>query len=173
MFERLGRLTASRPWAICAGWLLAAVALTLVAPSWDTRTQDDDIRFLPDRCPSVRGYHLLQEAFPNDVFASRLVFALERDSAPLTDADFDLVRQMVEDLDRLRKSAPELNLGKVTSCLDGVIGSRLTCQDRHCTLIQVLLGSPFLALQTQAAVDRAHEVLSWRIAAAGPGAPRL
>jgi len=173
MFERLGRLTASRPWFICGAWLLAGIVLTLVAPAWDTRTQDDDIPFLPDRCPSVRGYQLLQQSFPNDVFASRLVFAVERDNAPLTEADLTLVRQLVEDLDRLRKAAPELNLGKVTSCLDGVIGCRLISQDRHCTLIQVLLGSPFLALQTQAAVDRAHEILKTRVAAAGPGAPRL
>src|SRR5207302_11479769 len=42
-----------------------------------------------------------------------------------------------------------------------------------CTLLQVPLGTPFLALQTRAAVDRAHEVLAWTLAAAGPGAPRL
>jgi RND superfamily putative drug exporter len=173
MFERLGRLTASRPWLICAVWLLAGIGLMLVAPPWDSRTQDDDIRFLPERCPSVRGYQLLQQAFPDDVFASRLVFAVEREDSPLTQADFDLVHRLVDDLGQLRRDAPELNLGKITSCFDGVIGSRLTSQDRHCTLVQVLLKSAFLALQTQAAVDRAHDVLVRRVAAAGPRAPRL
>jgi RND superfamily putative drug exporter len=173
MFERLGRLTASRPWFICACWLVVGVALTLVAPDWDTRAQDDDIRFLPERCPSVRGYQLLQRAFPSEVFASRLVFAVERDEQPLTDADLELVARLVADLEGLRKAAPELSIGKVTSCHDGIIGSRLTSQDRHCTLIQVPLSSPFLALQTQAAVDRASEVLHKRMAAAGSGAPHL
>jgi RND superfamily putative drug exporter len=173
MFERLGHLTVARPWLICAVWLLVGVGLTLVAPAWDTRTQDDDIRFLPERCPSVRGYQLLQQAFPDEVFASRLVFAVEREDAPLSQNDFDLVHRLVDDLEQLRKVAPELSLGKITSCFDGLIGSRLTSQDRHCTLIQVLLKSAFLALQTQAAVDRAQEVLAGRVAAAGPGAPRL
>src|SRR5271165_692140 len=99
MFERLGRLTASRPWLICACWLVAGVALTVVAPDWDTRAQDDDIRFLPERCPSVRGYQLLQQAFPGEVFASRLVFAVERDEQPLADSDLELVRQLMDDLD--------------------------------------------------------------------------
>jgi RND superfamily putative drug exporter len=172
MFERLGGLTAAHPWYVCAAWLCAGLALSVIAPDWDTRTQDDDIRFLPERCPSVRGYQLLGQAFPSEVFASRLVFALERDR-PLGEADFDLVRQLTDDLDKLRQHAPELNLGKITSCRDGVIGSRLTSSDRRCTLIQVLLGSPFLALQTQTAVDRAYEVLRWRMATAGPDAPRL
>jgi RND superfamily putative drug exporter len=172
MFERLGRLTTARPWLVCAAWLVAGIALTLVAPAWDTRTQDDDIRFLPERCPSVRGYQLLQQSFPDDVFASRLVFAIERESAPLSDADFALVRQVVDDLEQFRKETPELNLGKITSCFDGVIGSRLTSEDRHCTLIQVLLRAPFLALQTHTAVDRTQEVINWRMKAAGPGAPR-
>src|SRR5690242_15540971 len=111
MFARLGRLTASHPWSICAAWIALGLILTLVAPDWDARTTDDDIRFLPDRCPSVRGYQLLQQAFPADVFASRLVFAVERTNAPLTEADFQLTYRLVDTLERLRREAPELNLG--------------------------------------------------------------
>ena len=48
MFKFLGRLAASRPWAICTAWLVAGALLAVVAPSWDSKTQDDDIRFLPD-----------------------------------------------------------------------------------------------------------------------------
>lgn len=82
MFNHLGRWTAAHPWAVVAAWLLVGLALTLFAPTWDSRTQDDDIRFLPERCPSVRGYQLLQQAFPNDVFASNLIFAVEHPTAP-------------------------------------------------------------------------------------------
>src|SRR5947209_4381047 len=98
MFNLLGRLSTSRPRAVCAAWLVAGALLTLVAPSWDSKTQDDDIRFLPDRCPSVRGYQLLQQAFPQDVFASNLVFAVERDDRPLSSADFALVGRLVDAL---------------------------------------------------------------------------
>jgi RND superfamily putative drug exporter len=173
MFQPIGRLAASHPWAICCTWLVAAVALAVVAPSWDSRTQDDDIRFLPDRCPSVRGYQLMREAFPDDVFASRLVFAVEREEGPLTEADFALVQQLVRDLDQLRTIAPELGIGKAISCRDGVVGGRLTSTDKHCTLIQVPLASPFLAVQTQVAVDRARQVLQARVQQAGGGAPKL
>jgi putative drug exporter of the RND superfamily len=173
MFKLLGRLAASHPWTVCAAWLVSGALLALLAPSWDSRTQDDDIRFLPDRCPSVRGYKLLQQAFPDDVFASSLVFAVERADAPLTEADFQLVGELVGELEKLRQQEPGLKIGRIVSCRDGIVGGRLTSDDRRCTLIQVPLGSPFLALQTRAAVDRTHDVLAKRVARAGPGAPKL
>ena len=42
---------------------------------------DDDIRFLPARCDSVRGYRLLEQAFPQEGYASRALFVLERQRA--------------------------------------------------------------------------------------------
>ena len=72
MFKYLGQWTATHPWLICLGWLIVAAVVGLAAPKWDNRAADDDIRFLPARCDSVRGYQLLEEAFPQDVFASRL-----------------------------------------------------------------------------------------------------
>jgi putative drug exporter of the RND superfamily len=173
MFHPIGRFAASHPWLVCTTWLIAGLGLTLLAPNWDSRIQDDDIRFLPQRCLSVRGYQLMQQAFPEDVFASRLVFSLERQQECLRPADMALVRDMVGDLERLRKDAPELKIGKAVSCLDGLIGGRLTSSDKHCTLIQVPLGTPFLALQTTAAVDRARAVLRARLENAGPDAPQL
>src|SRR5262245_65067358 len=112
MFRHLGRLTASYPKTICVLWAAAGLLLTLVAPHWDTRTQDDDIRFLPDRFTSVRAYQMLEKAFPDDVHASHVVFAFERAEAPLTDADFRLIDQFVKELEQLRQEAPELKLGK-------------------------------------------------------------
>jgi len=173
MFSPIGRFAATHPWLVCIVWVVAGGLLTFIAPNWDSRTQDDDIRFLPDRCPSVRGYQLMQLAFPEDVFASRLVFAVEREEAPLFASDFALVELLVDDLDQMRKDAPELKIGKPCSCRDGIIGNRLTSTDQHCTLIQLPLGSPFLALQTQAAVDRTTAVLQQRLARAGSNAPKL
>lgn len=173
MFQHLGRISTSYPWLICAAWLVFGGLLTVVAPSWDARAQDDDIRFLPGRCPSVRAYQLLEKAFPQDVFASRLIFALERDEEPLSDNDFALVDQLVADLDQLRQEAPDLKIGSVASYKDGLVGSRLTSADGQCTLIQVSLGTPFLALQTQETVDRTQKVLQARMAKAGPAAPQL
>jgi RND superfamily putative drug exporter len=173
MFNHLGRFTTTHPWLVCAAWLVTGAALTLAAPAWDTQTQDDDIHFLPDRCPSVRGYQLLEKAFPHDVCDSRLIFALEREEMPLTDADFTLVDKLVEALEQLRQKQPDLKIGAISAYQDGFIGSRLTSPDRQCTLIQVSLRTPYLALQTKATVDQAQKVVKERLAAAGPDVPRL
>jgi RND superfamily putative drug exporter len=171
MFRWLGYFTSAHPRTICAAWVVLGILLTFLAPSWDTRAVDDDIRFLPPRCASVRGYQLLQQAFPEDVFASRVIFALEREDRPLDPADFELVDQCIADLNRLRQEDPSLQLGRVYSHRDAFIGNRLTSSDGHCTLIQAALETPFLALQTQATVDRAESLLRQRLTA--PDAPRL
>src|SRR5262245_14759239 len=103
MFSYLGGITARHPWIVCFVWLACGVALALAAPSWDKRAQDDDIRFLPARCPSVRGYQLLEKAFPQDVFASRLIIAVERTDGKLTESDLALVDVLVAELARLRQ----------------------------------------------------------------------
>ena len=56
---------------------------------------------MPDRFTSVRAYELLKQAFPKDVEASRVVFALEREDGPLTDADFEVALELVKDLEQL------------------------------------------------------------------------
>ncbi len=113
MFKYLGRFAAAHPWLICLAWLLVASVVGLVAPRWDDRAEDDDIRFLPARCDSVRGYHLLEQAFPQDVFASRLIFAVERADTPLTAADLALVDGLAADLQRLRQDEPSLQIARI------------------------------------------------------------
>jgi RND superfamily putative drug exporter len=174
MFKILGRLTASHPWLVCGAWLVAGALLSAVAPAWDSKAQDDDICFLPARCPSVRGYQLLEKAFPLDIFASRVIFAVERADQPLTEADFALVDAFVRDLTQLRQEEPGLKIGGIASYRDGLIGNRLRSADGRCTLIQVSLGTPFLALQTRATVDRTEARLQETLAnRGGPNPPRL
>jgi RND superfamily putative drug exporter len=173
MFHALGRLTAKFPWTVCALWLALGAGLALIAPHWDTRTQDDDIRFLPDRFTSVRAYHLLEQAFPQDVYASRVVFALERDDAPLSEADYQLVHLLVDDLKRLRDESPELKLGSIDFYESGLVGARLISPDQQCTLINVSLGTPYLAVATQQAVARAKRVVQARLDEAGGDAPAV
>ncbi len=164
MFRHLGQFTAKYPKSICACWLLIGLLLSAIAPHWDTRTQDDDIRFIPDRFTSVRAYQLLEKGFPETVSASNVVFALERDDKALTDADFLLVDQLVKDLEQLRQDAPDLKLGKIESYQDGFLGCRLTSGDRQCTLVPVPLSTPYLAVASQVAVDRCCEVVAKRLA---------
>ena len=156
MFSRLGRLMTTHPWAVCAAWVVAGLALTLLAPRWDARALDDDIRFLPARCDSVRGYQLLEQAFPQDVFASRAIFAVERPDRPLTDGRLRPRRSRLAADRQLRQDEPDLQIGQVSSHRDAFIGKRLISADGHCTLIQVSLGTPYLAVQTRTTVDRAE-----------------
>src|SRR5205823_11740036 len=122
MFKFLGGVTTTRPWLVCACWLALGLGLTLAAPPWDRRSHDDDVHFLPSRCASVRGYALLERAFPQEVFASRLILAVERPSARLDDRDLALVDAIVADLARLRRDEPDLQILKVCSHRDAFIG---------------------------------------------------
>jgi RND superfamily putative drug exporter len=173
MFKHLGRFTASHPWKICAAWLVIAGIFAFVAPAHDGRVQDDDIHFLPDRCDSVRGYKLLKQAFPQDVFACRAIFALERPDAPLTADDLSLASGIADDLVALAKDDPSLQIGRVTSPHDPFIGKRLMSGDGHCALVQVSLATPYTAVQTRATVDRAESVARRRLETAGANAPKL
>ena len=154
MFYRLGSFCARSSWLVCVGWLLAGVGLTAIAPAWDTQTEDDDVRFVPERFTSVRAYQLLEKAFPEDVFASRVVFAFERDDGSLTSEDFQLIDQLIRDIDQFRADAPDLKIGKVDSYNSGLLGWRMVSPDQQCTLVQVSLGTPFLAISTMQAVER-------------------
>ena len=149
MFGVLGRVAAGHPGKICAGWLILAASLWLLAPPWNSQAQDDDIHFLPARCDSVRGYELLKQAFPRDVFASKAIFVVERGDGKLTESDLKLVNQMADDLAELGEEEPGLGIGRVYSRRDPFIGKRLESADGQCTLLQVSLATPYLALQTQ------------------------
>ncbi len=173
MFTRLGRLTTSHPWYVCGAWLLAGLVLTVLAPRWDARAVDDDITFLPARCDSVRGYQLLRQAFPQDVFASRAILVAERTDRPLDAADFTAVDRAVDAVSQLRQAEPELQIGRVYSHRDGLLGKRLVSADGHCTLVQVALGTPFLALQTRSTVDRVEAVARSAFDESPGGAPPL
>lgn len=180
MFRRLGQLTARHPWLICFAWIGIAVLLTAIAPDWRKHSMDDDIRFLPPHYAVSRGYELLAEAFPQDVFACRVLLALERPDAPLNESDDHLADTIVQTVRRLAQDEPTLGITHVAGYREPMIGHRLTSADRHCTLIQVSLATPYLALQTQATVDRIEEVVrpmlapaestGLRLLVTGPGA---
>ncbi len=171
MFHAIGKFAAQHPWTIGALWLAAGLTLAFVAPSWDTQTQDDDVRFVPDRFTSVRAHQLLEKTFPDDVNACKIAFALERDDRELTDADMELVRHLKTDLDVLRDQQPALKIGKTETCEEEFVGFRLISNDRRCTLVQVSLGTPYLATATQSAVEEAEKVVRKRLAET-PDAPK-
>ncbi|GIW81803.1 MAG: hypothetical protein KatS3mg105_3610 [Gemmatales bacterium] len=158
MFKVIGRFSAAYPWILLAAWILSGIGLSLCAPEWETKTQDDDIHFLPARKPSVRGYNLLKQAFPDDVNQSKAILVVEREDRPLDSSDFQLVDRVVSQL-LAKKEAGAFQIVKVSSYRDPLIGERLTSKDKHCTLIQVALDSPFLALKTRDTLNRLSDEL--------------
>ena len=173
MYKYLGRLATGHPWLICLTWILAGVVVGLYAPSWDGTAQDDDIHFLPADTDSVRGHQLLSESFPKEVFASKVIFVVERPDGALTKEDYSLVDRAVDDLKQLGRDEPGLKINTIYSHSDPFIGKRLVSEDRKCTLIQVSLECPYLALQTRDTVNRAEQVVRRRWDEAGAAAPRL
>jgi RND superfamily putative drug exporter len=107
---------------------------------------------LPERCLSVQGHRLLQEAFPKAVFGSKVIFTFERADQPLTPADLALVDRAVNTLQRIERESPGFGLGTISSHHDPLIGGRLLSADRRCTLVMVAMQSPFLAVKTADAV---------------------
>ncbi|MSR30557.1 MAG: MMPL family transporter [Gemmataceae bacterium] len=158
MYRWLGRFAANHPWLICCAWLLMGVSATWFAPSWDKNSQDDDIRFLPARCDSVRGYHLLEEAFPGDIFASKAVFLVERKSGPLEALDYSFLDRAVTALRKLAVAEPNLQIGKILYEKDPIIGKKLVSENKSCSLVQVFLATPYMANQTRQTVDRVEKV---------------
>ncbi|WP_442482809.1 MMPL family transporter [Aeoliella sp. SH292] len=87
MFALLGNWV-NRHWRlILIGWIVLAVGLKLVAPSWDKVALDGDFDYLPKDSTSRRGLTLLQEAFPDEKVKSTIVLVFARKEAPLTKPD--------------------------------------------------------------------------------------
>jgi RND superfamily putative drug exporter len=173
MFTHLGSFTVRHPWLTCAGWLLLGLVLALLAPAWEKGAQDDDIRFLPASCPSVRGYQMLEKAFPRDAFASRVLVAIERTTEPLNPADLALADAIADDLSKLRHQEPQLQIKKIICRRDPFIGKRLLSDDGRCTLLHVSLGAPYLAVQTKFTVDRVEEVVRNHLVRYGSDPPAV
>jgi RND superfamily putative drug exporter len=167
MFRFIGRLTSYHPWAFVCGWIVIAVFVGVVAPNWDRNSQDDDIRALPEYCPSVKGYKLLEEAFPGDVFASNLVLAFERLDSPLDADDFKAIDAIRDALEKLRHDEPSLAIQAIHAPADPILGRKLKSADSRCALVKVQLQSPYMAVQTRFTVDRIDEVASRELAAQG------
>ena len=167
MFRFIGRLTSYHPWAFVCGWVVIAVFVGVVAPNWDRNSQDDDIRALPEYCPSVKGYKLLEEAFPGDVFASNLVLAFERLDSPLSEDDFKAIDAIRDGLEKLRHDEPSLAIQAIHAPADPILGRKLKSADGRCALVKVQLQSPYMAVQTRFTVDRIDEVASSELAAQG------
>lgn len=94
----------NRYWAwLLIGWVVLAVGLKFVAPSWDEVALDGDLEYLPTEVSSSVGKRLLREAFPDEQAQSEAVLVFARPDGPLTVQD----RQFVLDIGRKLETLEE------------------------------------------------------------------
>ncbi len=97
MFRRVGRFAVHRPWLTIAGWLIAAVALAVLAPGLKSTT--DETEFLPSHYESVRVGNLQQKAFPQTEAPAATAVFQRSDGGKLTEADKRDVAKVTSGLD--------------------------------------------------------------------------
>ena len=81
MFKFLGRLAAQPPLVhLRAAWVLLGALVASASGSGRRLGACRTTTFAscPNAAPAQCGYRMLEEAFPQDVFASKVIFAVER-----------------------------------------------------------------------------------------------
>jgi len=77
VFALIGRLTARYRWAIVAAWIVAAVLITLVAPSIDDVAVNDQRAFLAAEAPSIEAAETVEEYFPERTSPSSVAIVFQ------------------------------------------------------------------------------------------------
>jgi putative drug exporter of the RND superfamily len=112
---RLVRTIGRAWWAVIAFWVALTAGLLLLAPSFDEVATYDDTAFLPEGSPSVLGNRLVEEGWPDDDLSSTITIVLERPDGPLTEADVEVLAELVG---WARSEDAPAVLGPVTTHLD-------------------------------------------------------
>ncbi|MFJ2744324.1 MMPL family transporter [Streptomyces sp. NPDC087440] len=89
MFGRIGRFAVRRPWTTVVAWLLAAVALAVLAPQ--LKATSDQAEFLPSHYESVQVAALEKKAFPQHGQPAAIAVFQRADGGKLTAADLAAV----------------------------------------------------------------------------------
>jgi RND superfamily putative drug exporter len=98
MFDRLGRFVVQNPWKIIVGWVLAAVAIFVFAPSLTEVTNTDQANFLPSSYESAKAQALAATSFAETSDSSATIVVRRTDGQPLSDADQQAVGTLAQKL---------------------------------------------------------------------------
>ena len=82
VFRPLGQAIAHYWPALVLVWVVALVAVTMLAPSWDSVVEDGEFAFLPDDAPSLLGEGVYADAFSRNFWGSSIIVVARRDSRP-------------------------------------------------------------------------------------------
>ncbi len=162
MFQTIAALVSRRGVWVVLAWVALTAGLRWVAPSWDSISRDDNVRFFPASSPSVVGQDLLERGFPSDASSSQVVFVAERPEADLNAADYEYIESLVKKLGEMRASDSKLMIRRIDWWKSLVIGPRLVGRARdgkgQCALTIVSLDGTYLAKSTRLTVDRLEKM---------------
>jgi RND superfamily putative drug exporter len=99
MFGRIGRVAVLRPWVTISAWIVAAVALAVLAPQ--LKSTSDQADFLPSHYESVQAGKVQERAFPQHEQPAAIAVFQRSDGGKLTDADRASVTEVASGLQRL------------------------------------------------------------------------
>lgn len=138
--SRLARLVVRWWWAVIAIWLIAAAALSLLAPPFQEVATFDNTAFLSADAPAMVGGRLLTDGWPDDDFTRTAALALVREDRPLDDAD----RAYAEELtDWLRSPDAPRHVRAVTTHLDDPsLSAAFASDDGHAMFLLVGMDVP-------------------------------
>lgn len=162
MYSRLATFVTKHWLFVILFWFGLAVGINFVAPAWDDVTHDGDLAYMPARMTSVRGEHLLKQAFPDNKSKSQVVIVLERPDGALTQADYRVADRLAE------KFQPgvdaNLPIVDVWTRNSEVVGDKLTspvsAQTGQATLVPLLLSNEFMATKNIEVLDAVTQELA-------------
>ncbi|MFJ3339360.1 MMPL family transporter [Streptomyces sp. NPDC086766] len=99
MFGRIGRAAVLRPWVTISAWIVAAVALAVLAPQ--LKSTSDQADFLPSHYESVQAAKVQERAFPQHEQPAAVAVFQRADGQKLTAADRTEVAEIASRLQGL------------------------------------------------------------------------
>lgn len=173
MFDWLARLVLRGGVWVVLAWAAAAAVLHATAPSWESVSKDDDVRFFPEHYRTVIGQDLLEKGFPGDASSSSIVLVAARADGKLTEEDRAYVLEVTRRIKEFDRERGSLGFKEnVLNFRSPVVGSRLVGDakvgDGQATLVIVSLDSTYLSQRARVAVQ---EFLKFLDASIRPEAP--
>jgi RND superfamily putative drug exporter len=77
MFAAIGRIADRYRYALLAGWILAAILVTLFAPNLDDVTSNEQSDWLPDDASSITAQKMVERYFPQQVNEGAIVLVFD------------------------------------------------------------------------------------------------
>jgi len=156
MFRRLASFTERHAALVIAGWVIAAAALALTAPSLQKVGTQDQTAFLPSGSPSQRADVIMRRLFPDDPTLDAGIIVLARPHG-LASGDDTYIAQLTAWL-QTGPLAHEIKTVQ-SAATNPAAAALLRSSDNAAALVVVGFRTPPFTTQTNAVVDRVRHHL--------------